>query len=346
MQNARFRFPAVIVSLMCLLIAGVAHAAPDRLSPMSLSHTVKIPYGYSMSESSATAIAEAFALHGAFARAAQWVEHRQKLAWKADTPPALSARQEIIAANQLYTFHRSKIFRSHDIDNYYINTEVTISPLSRFDEKRRDALQPTSRSKIYEAIFTAEEVALAEYSDTLYQNKNKDYLRYIDSDLKLFFDTIARRLTALKAYRKIVPQYAQGVWKNPKKILEKITMLLNIDPEEPNLLHAKGTLLFQLKDTLGAIQYYNDALHLNPNLVVALHDRGTAYVRANLPYMAIADYDKAISLSPENPHLYISHGSADLVMKNYPAMCINYQKGCSLGLCKEINWAIARGLCQ
>ncbi|MCT4534649.1 hypothetical protein [Halodesulfovibrio sp.] len=346
MQNARFYFSVVIVSFLCLFATGVAHAASERLSPVPLSHTVKIPYGYTMSESSATAIAETFALHGAFARAAQWIEHRQKLAWMADTPPALGARQETLAANQLYNFHRSKIFRSHDVENYYISTEVTISPLSRFDEKRRDALQPTSRSKLYESIFVAEETALAEYSDALYQNKHIDYLRYIDSDLKLFFDKTARRLSALKAYRKIVPQYSQGAWKNPKQVLEKITMLLNLDPEEPNLLHAKGTLLFQLKDTLGAIQYYNDALKLNPNLVVALHDRGTAYVRANLPYMAIADYDKAISLSPKNPHLYISHGSADLVIKNYPALCANYQKGCSLGLCEEINWAIARGLCQ
>ncbi len=168
----------------------------------------------------------------------------------------------------------------------------------------------------------------------------------LESKTQFFFDNLANRLRALKAYRKLVPEYDQGLWKNPKQMLEKVNLLLRSAPNEPILLHAKGSILFQLKDTVEAIRYYNDAIDLEPDLTVALHDRGTAYVRANLAYMAIVDYDKAILLSPDNPHLYISHGSADLVLKDYISMCVNYRKGCELGFCKELNWGIARGMCK
>ncbi|MEZ6853699.1 tetratricopeptide repeat protein [Halodesulfovibrio aestuarii] len=331
---------------LCICTSFPAYATPEPLEPVPFSHTVKIAYGYSLTEQAATVIAEAFALHGAFTRASQWIEHRQQIARGSETTPALAAREETIAANQLYKFHRSKIFRSKDIDGNYINVEVTISPIEQFDEKHLLALKPTSRAKIFEAIFMAEESYLQEFSTKTFNDKQHTFLLSLNANSKFFFDNIANRLRALKAYRKLVPEYTQGTWKNPKQKLKEVSLLLNSAPEEPILLHAKGSILFQLKNTIEAIRYFNDAIDLEPNIVVALHDRGTAYVRANLPDMALVDYDKAILLSPNNPHLYISHGSADLVLKDYESMCKHYRKGCSLGLCNELNWGIARGMCK
>lgn len=331
---------------ICTCISAPAYATPERFAPVPFSHTVKLPYGYSLSEQAATVIAEAFALHGAFKRATRWLDHRQELARTTQNEPALKPRDEAIFATQLYKFHRSKIFRTKDIDGHYINVEVTITPMEKFDEKRLLALQPTSSTAIYEAIFMAEEKHLRDFSTTVFDDKQRTYLLNLNPKSKFFFDDIARRLRALKAYRKLVPGYEQGLWKNPKKLLPKIEGLLTSAPNEPILLHAKGSILFQLKDTIGAIRSYNEAIDLEPDLVIALHDRGTAYVRANLADMALVDYDKAISLSPNNPHLYISHGSADLVLKDYDSMCENYRKGCTLGLCNELNWGIARGFCK
>lgn len=344
----KLRSLTAVLASACLFFCTYlpAVATPERLAPVPFSHTVKIVYGQSLTELSATVIAEAFALHGAFTRASRWLEHRQQLAWASNNPPALAAREETIIATQLYKFHRSKIFRTKDIDGSYINVEVTISPIKQFDEKRLLALQPTSCSKIYEAIFMAEEDYLQDFSTKTFYDKQRTYLLNLNPKSQFFFDDIANRLRALKAYRKLVPEYAQGIWKNPKQMLQKVNQLLKSAPNEPILLHAKGSILFQLKDTIEAIRHYNDAIDLEPDLVVALHDRGTAYVRANLAYMALIDYDKAISLSPNNPHLYISHGSADLVLKDYATMCENYRKGCDLGLCNELNWGIARGMCK
>ncbi|SIO00795.1 tetratricopeptide repeat protein [Halodesulfovibrio marinisediminis] len=346
MQKLRSLTIALAVISICTCTYALAYATPERLAPAPFSHTVKIPYGYSLTEQAATVIAEAFALHGAFKRASRWVEHRQQLARTPSTTPALAARDEAIVATQLYKFHRSKIFRTKDIDGHYINVEVTITPIEKFDEKRLLALRPTSCSTIYEAIFMAEEKYLRDFSTTVFNDKQRTYLLNLNPKSKFFFDNIANRLRALKAYRKLVPKYEQGIWENPKQVLSKIDQLLASAPTEPILLHAKGSILFQLKDTIGAISHYNEAIDLEPDLVVALHDRGTAYVRANLADMALVDYDKAISLSPNNPHLYISHGSADLVLKDYASMCENYRKGCTLGLCNEFNWGIARGFCK
>ncbi|OBQ50264.1 tetratricopeptide repeat protein [Halodesulfovibrio spirochaetisodalis] len=341
-----FRSIAIALVLLCMLISVPAHATPERLSPVPFSHTVKMPYGITLTELAATPIAEAFALHGAFTRASSWLDHRQNLASASNASPALAARRGAIFANQLYNFHRSKIFRSSDSENLYINVEVTITPIAKFDEERLMAIRPTSRAYLYEAIYTAEENYLKKFSSSIYKDKHKIYLHDLDPKRQFLFNDIAKRLTVLKAYRKLVPQYSQGLWNNPKQILASVNKLLEKAPEEPILLHAKGSALFQLKNTVEAIRYFNDAIDLEPDFVVALHDRGTAYVRASLPDMALVDYDKAISLAPENPHLYISHGSADLVRKDFRSMCEYYSKGCALGFCDEFNWGVARGLCQ
>jgi tetratricopeptide (TPR) repeat protein len=346
-MNTLRSFTAALALIgLCLGTYLPAFATPEQLTPVPFSHTVKINYGYSLTQQAATVIAETFALHGAFTRASRWIEYRQETALKSSNTPALSVREEAIVATQLYKFHRSKIFRTKDIDGNYINVEVTISPIKQFDEKRLLALKPTSCSAIHEAIFMAEDGYLQKFSAKVFGDKQKTYLLNLEPKTQFFFDDIANRLRALKAYRKLVPEYGQGLWKNPKDMLEKVNQLLRSAPNEPILLHAKGSILFQLKDTVEAIRYYNDAIDLEPDLTMALHDRGTAYVRANLAYMAIVDYDKAISLSPDNPHLYISHGSADLVLKDYASMCANYRKGCELGFCKELNWGITRGMCK
>ena len=331
--------------LLCMLIATCAVATPEPLAPVPFSHTVTIPYGGSLTEQTATAIAEALALHGAYNRAARWLSHRRELALIKNVQPSLGTKDELLIAAQLYRSHRSNIFRSADIDHKYINVEVTATPVLKFDDTLLRVIQPTSRTRIFEAVFNSEASYLKTFSDVTFKDKQNNYLLGFSLDKKHYFDTFAAKLTALKAYRKLIPEYSNGMWNDPKAMLKTIEKLLVDAPEEPVLLHAKGTALFQLKDTIGAIKNYSNALEFSPELVVALHDRGTAYVRAGLADMGLVDYDLAIKLSPDNAHLFISHGSADLMLNDYKTMCANYRKGCTLGLCDELHWAISRKLC-
>lgn len=332
--------------LLCLLMATCATATPEPLSPVPFSHTVTLPYGGSLTEQSATAIAEAFALQGAYNRAASWLSHRRELALAQRRQSAIGTKDKLLIAAQLYRSHRSRIYHSSDIDYNYINVEVTVRPVRQFDDALLRVIQPTIRTRVYEAVFNSEASSLQKFSSETYKDKQNVYLRNFSLDKKHYYDSFAAKLGALKAYRKLIPEYSNGLWSNPEKTLKAVELLLKKAPEEPVLLHAKGTILFQLKDTIGAIKNYSMALDFSPQLVVALHDRGTAYVRAGLADMGLVDYDIAITLEPDNPHLFISHGSANLVLRDYNSMCEYYRKGCTLGLCDELHWAISRNLCK
>ena len=323
-----------------------ALAIPEPLEPVSFSHDVKLQYGSSLSQQTATAIAEAFALHGAFNRAARWLTHRRELLVVNHTKPSLGTKNEFLIANHLYRFYRSTIATSETIDGSFITVEVTIKPIPKFKKQLLAVIEPSSSTRIFEAVFDAERGLLEDFSSTMFNDKQQTYLLNRNRETKRYYDRIASQLRALKAYRKLVPQFEKGLWDNPKKMLAKVNALLKKAPEEAVLLHAKGSALFQLKDNIGAISYYNEALERSPNLVVALHDRGTAYLRTNLPHMALVDYDQAIRLSPKNPHLYISHGAADLVQGDFETMCSQYHTACTLGMCDELHWALSRKLCK
>jgi tetratricopeptide (TPR) repeat protein len=72
------------------------------------------------------------------------------------------------------------------------------------------------------------------------------------------------------------------------------------DPRDPDELFAKGVALHQAGDTIGAIQYYEAALELQPGRVDALSNLGAAFVKLGRYEDAIAQYRAALAAMPDH----------------------------------------------
>ncbi len=63
-------------------------------------------------------------------------------------------------------------------------------------------------------------------------------------------------------------------------------------------------------DHEGAVQYYGEAIKLNPQMLAAYTGRGTSYIHLHRYDEAIVDYTKAIELRPRISHNYFLRGMA------------------------------------
>ncbi len=79
-----------------------------------------------------------------------------------------------------------------------------------------------------------------------------------------------------------------------------------------------------------AINYYNQAIQLNPEDVKAYYNRGLCYYDLKKYIKSIADYDKAIKFSPEFVKAYNNRGYSYLWAKEYEKAKIDLLKSIEL----------------
>ncbi len=80
--------------------------------------------------------------------------------------------------------------------------------------------------------------------------------------------------------------------------------------KDPEQLFAKGVALHQAGDTIGAIQYYQDVLELQPNRVEARSNLGAAFVKLGRYDDAIEQYRKALAVKPDMTPVRLNLGLA------------------------------------
>ncbi|GFM37085.1 hypothetical protein [Desulfovibrio psychrotolerans] len=159
------------------------------------------------------------------------------------------------------------------------------------------------------------------------------------------FAALLNELQAVNLYRDILRNHENGLWQNPETTATAIEQALELAPNSPLLLHAKGTILYQNGKTQPALDTFSRCIDLAPDFAQALHDRGTTYVRIHLTDLAVADYNAALALHPTNPSFLQSRGSAHLLRKDFEAMCSDFREACGLGHCENLHWATSRGHC-
>lgn len=92
----------------------------------------------------------------------------------------------------------------------------------------------------------------------------------------------------------------------------------------------EGTAALNRKDYATAINFYTQAIELNPNHSYAYHDRGIAYQMTQNLNQALADMNKAIQLESNVAHMYLSRGNLHHVLKNYNAAIADFDKAIQL----------------
>ena len=93
-------------------------------------------------------------------------------------------------------------------------------------------------------------------------------------------------------------------------ILSPRLVAAQADARDPDKLFAKGVALHQAGDTIGAIQYYESALELQPGRPDALSNLGAAFVKLGRYEEAITRYRDALAAMPDHPGVRFNLGLA------------------------------------
>ena len=84
-------------------------------------------------------------------------------------------------------------------------------------------------------------------------------------------------------------------------------------------------------DPKGAVQYYGEAIKLNPQMLVAYTNRGISYTQLHQYEEAIVDYTKAIKLQPRISRNYFLRGMAHKLAGNLDAALVDYNEAIRVG---------------
>ena len=92
----------------------------------------------------------------------------------------------------------------------------------------------------------------------------------------------------------------------------------------------KGVTASRKGNYLQAIEHYNGAIELNPQLVPAYNNRGATCYRIGDYESAIRDYDRALELNPEYPAPYYNLGVIHHYRGDYESAIWNYDRALEL----------------
>jgi tetratricopeptide (TPR) repeat protein len=92
----------------------------------------------------------------------------------------------------------------------------------------------------------------------------------------------------------------------------------------------RGTAHLNMEEYDQAIQNYDKAIELNPNLAIAYNNRGNAYEDKGEYDRAIQDYDKAIELNPNLAIVYNCRGNVYVDKGKYDQAIQDYNKAIEL----------------
>lgn len=94
---------------------------------------------------------------------------------------------------------------------------------------------------------------------------------------------------------------------------------------------------YNIPDLQQAVNYYNQALQIYPNLGFLYYNRANLFNKMQNYMAAIEDYNKAISLQPNMAEAYYNKGLTLLLLKDNEAACPNLSKAGELGIISSYN---------
>ena len=116
----------------------------------------------------------------------------------------------------------------------------------------------------------------------------------------------------------------------PEKAIERYDAALQLNPNLAATYLKRGDAKRKLDDFEGAIEDYDSAVKLNPEKAVAYVNRGVAKRRLDDSEGAIEDYDSAIKLNPEDATAHNNRGVARRRLGNFKGAITDYNNAIEL----------------
>ena len=124
-------------------------------------------------------------------------------------------------------------------------------------------------------------------------------------------------------------QYEQGIH---REAIKSFSRVIDLDPNNPEAYFLRAMSFQSIQWTELAIADLKQAIILKADYAEAFQQLGFVYLVEQAPNLAIQAFDKAISLAPELAELYINRGSAHCMLDNEKQANEDYQKAQKMGI--------------
>ena len=125
--------------------------------------------------------------------------------------------------------------------------------------------------------------------------------------------------------------FAQALSENDlNRKIEFYSQAIELNPKFAEAYYNRGNAKYNMKRYEEAIKDYSEAIGLNPNDAEAYYNRGNAKYNMKRYEEAIKDYSEAIGLNPNYAEAYNNRGNAKYNMKRYEEAIEDYGKAIGL----------------
>ncbi|MDI6798346.1 MAG: tetratricopeptide repeat protein [Desulfatibacillaceae bacterium] len=166
-------------------------------------------------------------------------------------------------------------------------------------------------------------------------------------DFQNIIDNAVNRLAALGLLRMADSLfYREAQYSNPQKAVEYYNAALMIDPELTLVHRGRGSAYLFLYEFEGAVDDFSRAIEADSSDSLSLLDRGVAYGELGMLDKAVADFDRAIEINPNLAQAWGARGFAFILSGELDKGCEFLKKACDLGECNYIKAARYGRVCR
>ena len=234
------------------------------------------------------------------------------------------------------TTRTSVLLRSKSRKNATVTVTIVLEEdgtPSSLETRVRDALLHPGRLALHEKTVLREKFLLEAIDAALAQATADET-----------FSELLNELKALAIFTRQLPHY-DGLWKSPATVRKAMQTALALAPGSALCRNAMGDASLQLGRSQEAWEEHTLAIRSDPDFARAFHSRGTAALALGHLSSAVADFSEAIRLSPQTAAHYQARGMARHLQGETRTMCEDLYHACTLGECKEFQWAVTESLC-
>ncbi|MDO9229558.1 MAG: tetratricopeptide repeat protein [Syntrophales bacterium] len=273
----------------------------------TVTHTVKQPFGGSQSPDDARIAAVAKAKREALEMAGTYIESLTVVKnYQVDKDEILALAAGVLKAEVVSqeNYHTKDAFGIDVVVKVVVDTSV-------LDERVKKLLQDKTHLTQIKDTQKREKELLLRVAKLEEENRKLTAKKQSTQKLKKEFQQASQGLTALDWFYKAIALWNEELEiTDPIKAIEYFNNAIKLQPDFVEAYIGRGCAYSDLGQHQRAIEDYNEAIRLRPDFADAYGNRGLAYYSLGQQQRAIEDYNQVIRLKPDYAMAYNGRGLA------------------------------------
>ena len=272
----------------------------------TITHTVKQSFGGSQSPDDARISAVAKAKREALEKAGTYIESITVVKnLQVDKDEILALAAGVLKAEVV----SQKNYASDDAFGLDVVVKVVVDT-SVLEERVKKLLQDRTHLEQLNQARLREKALLEKIATLERENRKSGNTDQKRASLKKEFQDASQGLTAVDWVDKANALWDGAKFTDPKKAIEYLNEAIHLQPDYAEAYNNRGNAYTNPGQHQRAIQDFNEAIRLKPDFAYAYGNRGNAYKSLGQHQRAIQDYDTVIRLEPDDAGAYNNRGIA------------------------------------